>query len=87
MAVGVFAAPAALAEPLTPLTPAELQYLEQARRVFAVSHDPVAFRSDGRLLADGRYACDNRVAGFVGTQSTATSPVLNQLAFLYLCPE
>ncbi len=82
-----FSAPRADAEPLTPLTSAELQYLDHARRVFSVSHDPVAFRSDGRLLDLGRYACANRTAGFVGTESTAVPAVLTQLAFLYLCPD
>lgn len=82
----IFGATSARPEPLDPLSPAEVQYLEHARRVFAASHDPVAFRSDGRLLADGRYACEYRDAGFVGTQSTAVPAVLTQLAFIYLCP-
>ena len=87
LAVNVLGAQPAQAEPLTPLTPDELQYLDQARRVFAVSHDPVAFRSDGELLIDGRYACGKRDAGYVGTEATAVSPVLIQLAFVYLCPK
>jgi hypothetical protein len=86
-AVAVVGAPSAQADPLTPLTPGELQYLDQARQVFSVSHDPVAFRSDGELLVDGRYACGKRDAGYVGTEATAVSPVLTQLAFNYLCPK
>lgn len=76
----------ARAEPLTPLTPGQVHYLDQARRVFAASHDPVAFRSDGELLVFGRYACDKRATGFVGTESTLVPPALTQLAFIYLCP-
>ncbi|EHB59141.1 hypothetical protein MycrhDRAFT_1577 [Mycolicibacterium rhodesiae JS60] len=76
----------AQAEPLTPLTPGELQYLDQARRIFAVVRDPVAFRSDGDLLVSGRYACDMRSRGYLGHGSTLVPPVLTQLAFIYLCP-
>lgn len=76
----------AQAEPLTPLTPAENQYLEQIRRVFAASHDPVAFNSDGELLNDGRFACESRARGFVGQAATFLSPVVTQVAFVYLCP-
>lgn len=84
--VSVIAAQPAQADPLIPPTPAETNYLEHARLVFAASHDPVAFRSDGELLSDGRYACDQRAAGFVGTESTFVTPALTQLAFIYLCP-
>jgi hypothetical protein len=87
MAASAVASPLAHAEPLTPLTPDEVQYLDQARRVFSVSHDPVAFRSDGELLGDGRYACDYKRAGYVGTEATGVSPVLIQLAFIHLCPK
>jgi hypothetical protein len=86
LAVSVAYAESAQAEPLTPLTSGELQYLDQARRVFSISHDPVAFRSDGELLALGRYACDKRATGFVGDAATFVSPALTQLAFIYLCP-
>jgi hypothetical protein len=77
----------AQAEPLTPLSPAELQYLEQLHRVFSVSHDPIAFRSDGELLNRGRDACLQRDRGFVGQASTLQSPAITQLAFIYLCPQ
>jgi hypothetical protein len=55
LAVSV-ATPLAHADPLTPLTPGEVQYLDQARQIYAVSQNPVAFRSDGELLTDGRYS-------------------------------
>jgi hypothetical protein len=87
MAVTMVGAQLAHAEPLTPPTPAEIQYLEQIRRVFAVSHDPVAFRSDGELLADGRYVCERRDYDFVGQATNLVSPVITQLAFIYLCPK
>lgn len=85
-AVSVTAALPAHAEPLIPPTPAEINFLDQARRVFAASHNPVSFRSDGQLLSDGWYACDKRAAGFVGTEATLVTPALTQLAFIYLCP-
>jgi hypothetical protein len=86
LAVNLAATSLAHADPLTPLTPGEVQYLDQARQIYAVSQNPVAFRSDGELLTDGRYACDKRAAGFVGLKATFVDPVLTQLAFLYLCP-
>jgi hypothetical protein len=79
-------APAAGAEPLTPLTPEELQYLEQLHRVLRVSHDPIAFRSDGELLRRGRKVCTLRDVGFVGEPATVETPAINQLARIYLCP-
>lgn len=75
------------AEPLTPLSPAELQYLERLHQVFAVSHDPIAFRGDGELLDRGRYACRRRELGFVGQAATLEAPAITQLAFIYLCPQ
>lgn len=86
LAVNVVGAQPARAEPLTPLTPAEVQYLEQTRRVLSVSHDPAAFRSDGELLAGGRYVCDRRAGGFVGAGANLLSPTITQVAFIYLCP-
>jgi hypothetical protein len=94
LAVGAFAAVAvslaagamAHAEPLTPLTPGELQYLDQARQLFAVKHDPAAFRSDGELLTMGHFVCDKRATGQVGAGATFQSPVITQLALIYLCP-
>ena len=74
------------AEPLTPLTPGELQYLEQLRKVFAAKHDPSAFRSDGELLTMGRLVCDKADVGQVGQGATFQSPAITQLAFIYLCP-
>lgn len=85
-AVSVAVSPLAHADPLTPLTPGEVQYLDHARQVFAAKHDPVAFRSDGELLTLGRYVCDKRAAGFVGSGTTYQSPVVTQLALIYLCP-
>jgi hypothetical protein len=88
LAVGVFFAGAqpAQAEPLTPLSPAELQYLEQLHRVLPLSHDPIAFRSDGELLDRGRNVCRERDLGVVGQAATLESPAITQLAFIYLCP-
>lgn len=84
-AVVLGAAPAG-AEPLTPLTANEVQYLEQLRKVFAASHDPTAFRGDGELLTDGHFVCANREAGLVGEGATFKTPAITQLAFIYLCP-
>ncbi len=86
LTVNMVAAQPAHADPLLPLTQAEIDYLGHARQVFAVSHNPVSFRSDGQLLSDGWYACDKRAAGFVGTEATLVTPALTQLAFIYLCP-
>jgi hypothetical protein len=86
IAVTVAGAQAAHAEPLTPLTPAELQYLDQLHRVFAASHNPIAFRSDGELLTRGRYTCSLRDLGFIGEPATLETPAINQLARIYLCP-
>lgn len=86
LAVGVAGMQSAQAEPLIPLTPTELQYLDQAHRVFSVSHDPVSFRSDGELLDNGWYICEMRAKGVVGGAATYLSPVLTQLAFIHLCP-
>lgn len=76
----------AQAEPLTPPTPGETQYLDQVRRVLTVSHDAEAFRSDGELLVVGRFACAKRSSGHVGYMATFVSPTLTQPAFIYLCP-
>ncbi|WP_293002371.1 hypothetical protein [Mycobacterium sp.] len=86
MAVCAAVTPLAHADPLTPLTPNEIRYLDQARQVYSVAHNPTAFRSDGELLTDGRYACDKRAAGFEGVGATFIDPVLSQLAFIDLCP-
>ncbi|MBB3604771.1 hypothetical protein FHT40_004449 [Mycolicibacterium sp. BK556] len=84
--VSVAAGPPAHSEPLTPLTPGELQYLDQLRKVFAAKHDPSAFRSDGELLTRGQFVCDMRRAGQVGAETTFQSPAIVQLALIYLCP-
>lgn len=86
LAVSVGASPLAYADPLTPLTPNEVEYLSQARQVFAVTQNEMEFRSDGELLVLGRYACDKRAQGFIGVNATTVDPVLNQLAFIHLCP-
>lgn len=85
--VGLAVCPPAQAEPLTPLAPNEIHYMEQLRRVFAVSRNPASFRSDGELLTLGQYACDERRAGIVGSAVTYVDPVVTQLAFIYLCPQ
>jgi hypothetical protein len=89
LAVGVSFAGAQLAqaEPLTPLSPAEIQYLEQLHRVLPLSHDPIAFRSDGELLNRGRNVCGQRDEGVVGQAATLEPPAITQLAFIYLCPQ
>jgi hypothetical protein len=85
--MSVIGARPAQAEPLTPLTPAELQYLEQVRTVLGVSHDNSAFRSDGELLVDGRFACRQRAThGMVGQEASLVPSAITQLAFIYLCP-
>lgn len=85
-AVNVIGVQPAQAEPLTPLSPGEVQYLDQLRRVLSVSHDPAGFRGDGELLDAGRFACNRRAAGFVGSPVTYLSPAVVQLALIYLCP-
>lgn len=85
LAIGI-ATPLAHAEPLTPLTPGETQYLEQLHKVFAANRDPAAFRSDGELLTDGQFVCAKRNVGQVGQPATFKSPAITQLAFIYLCP-
>jgi hypothetical protein len=77
----------AQAEPLTLLSPAELQYLEQLHRVLPLSHDPIAFRSDGELLNRGRSVCHQRDEGLAGQTATLEPPAITQLAFIYLCPQ
>jgi hypothetical protein len=80
-------APDALADPLAPPTPAELQYLEQLRQVLTASQDDLAANGDGDLLDRGRYACFMRDSnGMVGFMATQTPAAINQLAFIYLCP-
>ena len=74
------------AEPLTPLTPAELQYLEQLHRVLTASHNPMAFRSDGELLTRGRDTCSLRDLRLIGEPATLETSAINQLARIYLCP-
>lgn len=81
-------APGAQADPLTPPSPAEIAFLDHARRVFPGSGDPDAFNSDGELLDQGRYACMKRdLDGQVGWEATFVSPIITQLAFIYLCPQ
>jgi hypothetical protein len=86
IAMNVAGAQPAQADPLTPLTPAELQYLQQVRTVLTASHNDAAFRSDGELMVDGRYACQQRARGFVGQEATLVPSAVTQLAFIYLCP-
>jgi hypothetical protein len=86
IATNVAGAQPAQADPLIPLTPTELQYLQQVRTVLTASHNDTAFRSDGELLVDGRYACQQRASGFVGQEATLLPSAVTQLAFIYLCP-
>jgi hypothetical protein len=81
-------APVAPADPLTPPTPAEMQFLDQARRLLAIAPDSmVAFNSDGELLNQGRQACFMRDKGRVGYEATTLPPIITQLALVYLCPK
>jgi hypothetical protein len=81
-------APTAQSDPLTPPTPAEMQFLDQARRLLAIAPDSmVAFNSDGELLNQGRQACFMRDKGRVGYEATTLPPIITQLALVYLCPE
>ncbi len=87
--LGLADAPVARADPLIPPTPAEIEYLDHAHRVLSVTQDPmVEFQSDGELLDKGRYACYFRdTYGLVGQSATIVSPIITQLAFIYLCPQ
>jgi hypothetical protein len=76
----------ASAEPLTPPSPAEIEYLGQLRHVFSVYRDPAEFRSDGELLDLGRFVCDQRDRGLVGYGATLVTPAITQLALAHLCP-
>ena len=80
--------PVAHADPLIPLTPAEVGFLDHLHRVLPGSGDPTAFNSDGEQLDKGRYACYQRdVNGLVGFEATYVSSIVTQLAFIYLCPK
>ncbi|MGV0870632.1 hypothetical protein [Mycolicibacterium sp. XJ879] len=75
------------AEPLVPPTPAEIDYLDQLRKILPGTGDPVAFNNDAELLAKGRYVCYMRDANeLVGYEATLVSATVTQLAFIYLCP-
>ncbi|ODQ93394.1 hypothetical protein [Mycolicibacterium holsaticum] len=79
--------PVAQTAPLIPPTPAEIEYLDQLRRVLPGTGDPVAFNNDAELLAKGRYVCYMRDANeLVGYEATLVSAAVAQLAFIYLCP-
>jgi hypothetical protein len=81
-------APTAPSDPLTAPTPAEMQFLDQARRLLAIAPDSmVAFNSDGELLNQGRQACFMRDKGRVGYEATTLPPIITQLALVYLCPK
>ncbi|BBU21255.1 hypothetical protein PFJ02_11510 [Mycobacterium xenopi] len=81
-------APAVPADPLTPPTPAEMQFLDQARRLLPITPDSmVAFNSDGELLDQGRQACFMRDQGRVGYEASMLPPIVTQLALVYLCPK
>ncbi|MEH3136460.1 MAG: hypothetical protein PGN30_15850 [Mycolicibacterium neoaurum] len=86
LVINMIAVQPAKADPLVPPTPAEVAFLDHARKVFAASHDPTSFRSDGELLGYGRYVCDKRAAGYVGAPATLVTPAVTQLALIYLCP-
>ena len=79
--------PVARAEPLVPPNPAEIQYLNQLRRILPGTGDTQAFNNDAELLAKGRYVCYMRDANeLVGYEATLVSATVTQLAFIYLCP-
>ncbi|OBH11073.1 hypothetical protein [Mycobacterium sp. E1747] len=86
-AVELVGTQSAHADPLTPLTPNEVTYLEQARKIMTATHNPMGFHGDGRLLTDGRYACARRTTDIIGNSGTYVDPTLTQLAFIYLCPQ
>jgi hypothetical protein len=80
--------PVALADPLIPPTPGEIQFVEQARRILPGTGDPIAFNSNGELLGRGRQACLKRDSyNAIGQDVTYVSPIITQLAFVYLCPQ
>ena len=74
------------ADPMTPPSPAEIEYLGQLRQVFSAYRDPVEFRSDGELLNLGRFVCEQHSRGLVGYEATLVSPAIVQLALIHLCP-
>ncbi|MCX2930578.1 hypothetical protein ORI20_09845 [Mycobacterium sp. CVI_P3] len=78
--------PHATADPVTPLSAAEDEYLVRVREVFSQYRDPTEFRSDGELLSLGRLVCDQRRNGLVGYEATLVTPAVVQLALVYLCP-
>jgi hypothetical protein len=79
--------PVAKAEPLIPPTPGEMQFFDHVRRALPGSGDRVSFNSDAELLDQGRYACTQRdLNQIVGTNANLISPIVSQLAFVYLCP-
>lgn len=87
LTVSLTGAPPAAAEPLTPLSPAEIEYLGELRQVFSAYRDPTEFRSDGELLDLGRYVCRQRDDnGLVGYGATLVTPAVTQLALVHLCP-
>ncbi|OBJ42496.1 hypothetical protein A5630_20885 [Mycolicibacterium mucogenicum] len=86
VAVVIEGVPMACAEPLSPPTTSEEQYLVHLHQVLSQVHNPVAFRSDGELLSQGRFACQRRSLGLIGTQASMLTPAVTQLAFIYLCP-
>jgi hypothetical protein len=87
LTVSLTGAPPTAAEPLTPLSPAEIEYLGELRQVFSAYRDPTEFRSDGELLDLGRYVCRQRDDnGLVGYGATLVTPAVTQLALVHLCP-
>ena len=86
LAVSLTGAPSAPAEPLAPLSAAEVEYLGQLRQVFSEYRDPAEFRSDGELLDLGRFVCQQRDRGLVGYGATLVTPAIVQGALVQLCP-
>jgi hypothetical protein len=77
----------ARADPLVPPSTAEVQFLEQVRRLLPLAGDSRAFNNDAELLNQGRDACRLRKdLGLIGEPLTYVPPVVTQLAFIYLCP-
>jgi 23S rRNA A1618 N6-methylase RlmF len=79
--------PVALADPLTPLPPNEIDYLAHLHQLLPGTGDSAAFHSDGWLLDQGRHACEWRDIGEVGYGHTYVSPIVTQVAFADLCPQ
>ncbi|QLL08702.1 hypothetical protein [Mycobacterium vicinigordonae] len=78
--------PAAPADPLVPLTPEEVRYLDHLHQLLPGHGDPAVSHGDGWLLEKGWYACSKKAQGFVGAPTVLLSPIITQVAYADLCP-